>query len=477
MAGIGFELRKLYRQQGIVQNLKAYGYSTMTTVGPMMLCLILVFVQKMMMRMNKSSILQNELFLATIVYTFVFSIIVTSGLSLLVTRFIADSIYERKYSQIIAAYYGSLMVIVPISAIISAVFLFGLKEQIAYKIVAYIFFIEMIIIWMQNVFLSALKDYKRIFRSFLIAVSLSIVASYLFYYFSTWEPIVISLLGMNIGFFVMIFLSSKHFHEVFPRDENLDYLQFLKILKKYPGAMITGVFIYSGVYIHNIVYWLFSDNNKKVLDKFLLMPTYDNLVFYAYLTVLPSLVFFVIIIETDFYEKFLAYYKNILNGGNYNQIQQAKKRMQEVIMFKIGFLVELQLLFTTLSIAIGILVLPKIGFSFEELDLFILLCFAYFFFIMMFLFLHLLMYFDDQNGILIISGTFIFLNGLLTYITMNLNLHGMGMFIASFIGLILSFLRLQFISEKIDYFTFCPQPLMTFGSKMLQNKSGSTIKD
>lgn len=44
MAGIGFELRKLYRQQGLVNNIKAYAYSTTTTIGPMLLCLVLVFV-------------------------------------------------------------------------------------------------------------------------------------------------------------------------------------------------------------------------------------------------------------------------------------------------------------------------------------------------------------------------------------------------------------------------------------------------
>lgn len=473
MAGIGFELRKLYRQQGLVQNIKAYSYSMMTTVGPMILCLILVYAQQMMMRENNSSFLQNELFIATIAYSFVFSVIVTSGLSMLVTRFIADKIYKRKYEQIITAYYGSLIVIVPIGAIIAALFLWGVNEQIGYKIVAYIYFIELIVIWMQNVFLSALKDYKRIFRGFAIAMLLSVMTSYLLFKLTSWDPVVIALLGMNIGFASIIILSSIHFEHVFPRNEQRDYFKFLRTLKTYPEAMITGVFLYSGVYIHNIVYWLFTDNNTKVSDQFLLMPLYDVSVFYAYLSVLPSLIFFVVIIETDFYEKFLNYYKNILEGGTYESIQQAKQRMQKVIVHKTGFLAEIQLLFTTLSIALGILFLPKIGFSMEQLDIFIVLCIAYFFFIMMFLLLHILMYFDDRKGILAISATFVVLNAILTYITMELNMHGMGMFMASFIGLCLTFFRLLYIAENIDYFTFCPQPLMTIGSKM---KLGETLK-
>ena len=79
MAGIGFELRKLYRKQGLFNNLKAYAYSTMTTIGPMILCFILVLVQQYFMKDAGITYLQKELFIATIAYCFIFSIIVSSG--------------------------------------------------------------------------------------------------------------------------------------------------------------------------------------------------------------------------------------------------------------------------------------------------------------------------------------------------------------------------------------------------------------
>lgn len=465
MAGIGFELRKLYRQQGLVQNVKAYTYSTMTTIGPMILCLILVFTQTYMMRDSGSSYLQNELFVATMAYCFVFSIIVTSGLSMLVTRFIADRIYERKYEQIITAYYGSLIMILPIAGIIAIVFLWNVEESLLYKLVAYIYFVELVVIWMQNVFLSALKDYKRIFRGFAIAVALSIVTSFILFYFTSLDAVIIAMLGIDVGFASILISSSLHFEQVFPRNDKRDYFAFLKIIKSYPTVIFSGICVYSSVYIHNIVYWLFSDEHILISGQFLLMPFYDVSVFYAYLSVLPSLIFFVVIIETDFYEKFLNYYKNVVDGGTYESLQIAKKKMQKVLLHRTGFLAEIQLLFTTLSIASGILFLPKIGFSMEQLDLFITLCFAYFFFIFMFVLLHILMYFDDQKGVLIISASFIGLTAVLTYITMDFEFHGIGMFIASFVGLIATFIRMLYIVANIDYYTFCPQPMLTISSK------------
>ena len=42
MAGIGFELKKLFKNKGIIQNAKAYSYSTIITIGPSAICIMLV---------------------------------------------------------------------------------------------------------------------------------------------------------------------------------------------------------------------------------------------------------------------------------------------------------------------------------------------------------------------------------------------------------------------------------------------------
>lgn len=465
MAGIGFELRKLYREDGIVQNVKAYVYSSMTTIGPMILCLILLFGEQMMLKAKNSSYLDNELFVGTMVYCFVFSIILTSGFSMIVTRFIADLIFQKKYEQIISSFYGVLIIVLPIGGLLAVLFLYDIQESIWYKLVSYLFFIELIIIWLQNVLLSALKDYKRIVRGFAIGVLVALVVSFVLFQFLSINATIIALAGIDVGFGVIVGLSMYHFESVFPRDEKRNYFAFLVYLKKYPSIFFSGVFVYSGVYIHNLVYWLFSDRHFRIDNHFLLMPFYDVPVFYAYISVLPSLVMFVVIVETKFYEKFLNYYQNVINGGTYESMKSAKQKMTKVLLQQIDFLVEVQLLFTALSIAIGIIYLPKIGFTMEQLDLFILLCLAYFFFIIMFVVLHVLMYFDDQKGVLSISAGFVFFNAILTFCTMNNNFDGTGMFFSSFIMLIISVTRLLYVLKNIDYYTFCSQPITTMSQK------------
>ena len=37
MAGIGFELKKLFQKKGVLNTTKAYGYATVICAGPMLL--------------------------------------------------------------------------------------------------------------------------------------------------------------------------------------------------------------------------------------------------------------------------------------------------------------------------------------------------------------------------------------------------------------------------------------------------------
>jgi polysaccharide biosynthesis protein PelG len=475
MAGIGFELRKLYRKEGIIHQLQAYAYSTMTTVGPMFLCLGLFIVQRYFMQQSNVSYLENELFTATIAYCFIFSIVVSSGLSLVVTRYIADLIYVKQFANIKNAYYGSMIILLPIAAIISATFLWTVEASLAYKACAYLYFLQLVVIWIQNVFMSALKNYKRIFFSFLIASVVSVTISFLLFTFTALSPIICALLSMNIGFTLILVLNAIHFEKFFPIPTNNDFFAFLAYVKKYPILIFNGLFVYSGVYIHTFIYWYLSDAYTIISGRFHLMGFYDVPVFYAYLSVIPSLILFVVIIETDFFEKFTNYYKNITTGGTYESIQMARKKMRKVLLQRIAFLSEIQLLFSTIAIAVGLIVFPKIGFTMQQLDIYIILCFGYFFFILLFILLHILMYFDDQKGIFILGGSFIVTNGILTYITMNLEYDGIGMFISSFVFVCLVLSRILYLIQQIDYYTFCPQPIATMVTQkksLLSKKSG-----
>ncbi|WP_051250525.1 exopolysaccharide Pel transporter PelG [Paenibacillus harenae] len=478
MAGIGFELRKMFQEQGLINNVKAYAYSSLTTVGPMILCMFLIIALQRLMSVYSNSFVEWELYIATVTYCFIFSIIATSGISMVLTRFIADMVYEKKYEQLLSSFYGALIVCLPLCGAAAWLFLREVSADTGYKAAAYLFFMTLIVVWLQGVYLSALKDYIRIVRSFAIGVIFALLSGWLIFQYTAIPSTTAALLAIDIGFIVIALLSWIHFEQIFPRAESRYYFSFLAYFKKYKSLFFAGCFVYGGVYIHNFVYW-FSSSGSEVADRFRVMPWYDLPVFYAYMSVVPSLVVFVVSVETSFYEKFRVYYRNVIDGGTYQDISNAKKGMQRTLLREVSFLMEVQLLFTILAIAIGMKLLPKIGFTMSQLDLFLVLALAYFLFIILFVLIHVLMYFDDRKGVLLISLAFVLSNAGLTYVMKQFDLHGFGMFIAAFLTLGAAIARLLYLLRNIDYYTFCSQPLTTkrvqAGTKTALKKPGAIV--
>ena len=98
MAGIGFELKKLFQKKGILNAVKAYGYATVICSGPMLLGVILLLGIMFLCSRAGIETVKRELLICMITYTLLASITVTSFFSMTITRFTADMLYEEKKS-------------------------------------------------------------------------------------------------------------------------------------------------------------------------------------------------------------------------------------------------------------------------------------------------------------------------------------------------------------------------------------------
>ncbi|WP_054956284.1 exopolysaccharide Pel transporter PelG [Paenibacillus dakarensis] len=458
MAGIGFELRKLFREQGLINHVKAYTFSTLTTIGPMLLCIFLIIVLQRFMIASNGTYQDWELYISTMQYAFIFSIIITGGISMVLTRFIADMIFEKKYEHLLSSFYGALIICLPLTALAAWLFLQGVSAGIGYKVASYLFFMELVVVWLQSVYLSALKDYTRIVRSFLIGIVISLLTGFILLTFTSMNATTAAVFSIDIGFLIIILMSFYHFEQVFPAKQPKQLFAFTSYFKKYPSLFFIGTFMYSGIYMHSFVYWL-GEKGVWVAERYAVSFYYDLPVFYAFLSVVPSLVTFVVSVETSFYVKFRNYYKYVIEGGTWIEIDRARKEMQQTLVQSVSFLMQVQLLFTVVSLAIGMKILPKIGFTMAQLDVFTILVLGYFLFIMMFILLHLLLYFDDRRGVLVLSSAFILMNLGFTLWSMKTGSDGLGMLIASLLGLIGGIMRLLHVLRNLDYYTFCSQPL------------------
>lgn len=460
MAGIGFELRKLFNKKGFISNISAYFYSALITVGPMIISICMIVFAKLYLSYLGKTQAQFELLMATIVYCFISSMLLTGGFVFILSRFVSDQIFTNEKHKILPSFYGAIMIVVVLAAIVGSAFVVYSPLDISYKVIAYLLFTELSILWVETVYLSTLKDYVRILIGFLCAACITILLSIVFVSYFSYDTITLILISMTLGFLFTDLLFGVFIRKVYPAFKT-GIFEFLKYICKYFSLFLIGFFLTSAIYIHNFVFWA-SDNRVVAGNTFIYCPMYDVPVFFSILTIIPAMVIFIVSVETNFYSKYRLYYSAILNGGTINEIKLAKKEMMDVLSSEIAYIIEVQLFTSIVSIALGMKFLPRMGFTEIAINMLSMLVLASFVYVAMYVIVLLMLYFDDRMGALVVAVVFFVCNLVFTLITLYLgeNFYGTGYFAAGFIALIIALGRFSYFLKNIDYYTFCRQSLV-----------------
>jgi len=258
----------------------------------------------------------------------------------------------EKEENVLSSMYGTIGITVFVGFIAAVLFYWSSPLPFLYKLLTYLFFTELSIIWVLSMYVSALKDYKKIVKSYL---SGTILAAFLIWMLTTvfnQMTAIAVFIGLTIGFLVIIVLLMRNIFQYFQLN-NKQYFHFLTYIEKYPALFAIGLFYYLGLYGHNMAVWM-GDRGIVVADTFMMAPYYDTPVFYAYLSILPALILFMVTVETTFYAVYKKYYGRILNGFPLQDIESAKQEMYRVLRLEILFLAQVQLLVTILFLFVGV---------------------------------------------------------------------------------------------------------------------------
>ena len=111
----------------------------------------------------------QELLVCMITYTLLASLLVTSVLSMVVTRFLSDMIYETQLTAIMPSFWGSTGLMLVIGGIIYVIFLCFSGATLVQGILCWILFGELVVVWNAMSYLTAIKDYSNLLKSFVTA--------------------------------------------------------------------------------------------------------------------------------------------------------------------------------------------------------------------------------------------------------------------------------------------------------------------
>lgn len=461
MAGIGFELKKLFARKGVLATLRAYGYAGIVCTGPMLLGVALLICVRMIASWGGASHLEQDLLVAMFTYVLLASLTVTSIISMITTRFIADTMYMDKLEWILPSYYGSTCILLVFGTISFGTFLLFSGVEIVYQILCLVFFCELVVVWTQINYITAVKDYRKILLMFFAGIVSAVLCGVVFVLLKM-EIVSALLLAACIGYGIMMAGYTVVLHKYFPRGQGSAF-RFLEWFDRYPSLTLVGFFITVGLFSHLVITW-FGPIGVRVQGLFYGAPQYDIPALMAFLSVLYTTINFTTSVEVNFYPRYKQYFALLNYGGSIKHVDIAEKEMLTVLRHELNYLAQKQLVMAVLFIILGgpLLLSLNLGFTEKMIGTFRTLCIGYGMYAIANSIMLSLLYFADNAGALwtsfvfmaaSVSGTIFLLNG-------NQSFYGFGFLIGAGIMYLFAWLRLVFFTKKIQYHVLCTQPVL-----------------
>lgn len=468
MAGIGFELKKIYRKNTITAHLEGAFYSIFSTIGHLLIIIGALAAVKLVLEDAFPSVSAEDLYSEIIVYSFIFPLLFTAGLNIVLSRYLADCLWKEKSDDIGASITGILTVYVCFASIPAVVFLATAVDlPFHLRLLAYLLYMQMGIIFILMVYVSALKDYFRIAWSFLVGMGLIILLVWLTRDFLRQSSQIVSWLIFYFVLGTAITAAGiyRAIHRTFSEHSGR-YFDFLLYLRKFPKLFWANTAYTLTLYTQNFLFWLYPGTQDRV-SVFIFSREIDLATAFAVYTILPTTVLFVVRTEVFFYDSYRDYTEAV-NTQTGLQIQAAWRHMQRKMWEELLFCFEIQGLISIVLMVLGMLFLPYIGISTTTLDVFPYMVFGIYLLYFSFLCGTLMQYFENYDDPLKVFLLSLFLNILFTglCIAMGPEFYGLGIALASLVTLVYAVWKLKITLSQVDVRLFCS------GTLQLAEKTG-----
>lgn len=173
MAGIGFELKRLFRRKGLFATMRAYGYAGIVCTGPMLLGVLLQVGILVLCGLWGVGRANQDLLVCMVTYTLLASLTLTSFFSMPVTRFLADMLFAEREDEIPPSFWGSNAIMLVVGTVLYGVFLLFSGATLLQGLLCLWLFNIMIVNWNGMSYLTAIKDYRGILCSFAAAIGVA----------------------------------------------------------------------------------------------------------------------------------------------------------------------------------------------------------------------------------------------------------------------------------------------------------------
>ena len=463
MAGIGFKLNRIFGKNTVVTSMLGVGYSAGVTVTPMFVIIGNVMLMSKVLEFDKLGYAGRELFSATLLYIFIFSLLTTAPFNAVLSRYMSDVIYKEQFEDILPCFYVGLLMNIILSVLLGIPFCIR-EFLVGHVNVLYVFtgfcgYIALVLVFYSMLYLSICKDYARIALFFLLGMVVAFILSLLFAWKLHMSVPSAMLLALVIGFWFIACGELATVKYYFKKNSGR-YREVLGYFKKFATLVVTNFGYTLGLYIHNFVFWR-TNLRMVVANSFVCAPPYDMATCIAMFTNISATVIFIARVEMNFHEKYKAYSEAVI-GGRGADIKNCQNRMFHQLAMELMSLVRIQFIITVIVFLICVVMLPQYGISGLIMRIYPCLAVGYFILFLMYSEIIFLYYFNDNFGAMLTAVSFAVTTALVSNYatTLSERWYGLGVIAGAFVGWTVAYIRLRWVERHMDVHIFCQGTLI-----------------
>ncbi|GAC1324228.1 MAG: exopolysaccharide Pel transporter PelG [Collimonas sp.] len=450
MAGIGFELRKILKQNTLFSVLRAYSYAGVISSGSWILSIVgilLIGVLSLPFVVPSAQVTQ---FQVSVTYLIAVSLILTGPLQLAFTRFTSDRLFEHRDDLVLSNYHAVVLVVTTVSGgvgVLCALCFFP-EQSVAYRSLMVIGFVIVSNIWIAVIFLTGMKQYQQIVWTFLVGYSLTVTASL---YLRNW-----GLEGLVLGFVIgQLALLAGLSVLIYRAYDSSSFISFEIFQRRhiFPSLLLIGLLYNLGIWIDKFIFWYANGTGQHVIGPLNASVIYDIPIFLAYLGIIPGMAVFLVRIETDFVEYYEAFYDAVREGSSLDHIEKMRNMMVQTIRVGLYEILKIQGIAALLLFILGGPILRMLKISELYLPLLYVDVVAASLQVVFLGVLNIFFYLDRRREVLMLTAAVVILNSVLTWITL---LWGPSYYGYGFAGamLIVVMASIYVLDKKLDVLEF-----------------------
>ncbi len=452
MAGIGFALRDLMRQDSLWAILESQLHGVVAVAGPWFFTIVTMALPGLMFEEAAHEAATTG-FVTLLLYVFSTSLVLTGPLTITLTRHVSDELFALRRNAIATSFVGALIVGFLLVAPVAVTGVVVVDLPLEVRLHAAVALGLVTVNWIAAPMLSTLQEFRLLTLSYALGTGL-------FWWLlrdRTGASEAELLLAFNAGMAVTNAVICGLVLQEFSGGEG-PLFGVLAAVPRYWQLALGGLLYGLGIWVDKWLMWTAPEHSVSV-GGLASHPTYDTVVFLAYVSTVPALALFIIKAETQLHERCARFYGAIQGHAPLKRLEKTRAAVVASFFTTGRDVALLQGCLTLAVLAVPTLILDGLGMPHASVFMFRFCVIGAAFHLGALLITVVLYYFDSRRTVLIINGVFLVSNFVFTALSLKLGMrwYGLGYFLAGVVTFGTAYALLSRTFDKLLFLAFVRQ--------------------